>query len=84
MNHYFVVFFYRKLTEYYEFIDKKRVGIWGWSYGGFAAGMALAADNSSVLRCAASVAPVTDWIYYGIHDLFRINHYIYVRYLFYF
>lgn len=49
----------------YNFIDKNHVGIWGWSYGGFAAGMVLADDDSHVFRCAASVAPVTDWIYYG-------------------
>lgn len=55
----------RKLAEHYEFIDNNNIGIWGWSYGGFAAGMALAMDHSDVLKCAASVAPVTDWTYYG-------------------
>lgn len=53
-----------KLREKLPFIDGKRVAIWGWSYGGFVAAMALAKDNSSVFQCAASVAPVTDWIYY--------------------
>lgn len=42
------------------------MAIWGWSYGGFTAGMALAQDNKHVLKCAASVAPVTDWTYYGM------------------
>lgn len=49
----------------FSFIDEKNVAIWGWSYGGFAAGMALAQDKSNVFKCAASVAPVTDWTYYG-------------------
>lgn len=41
------------------------MGIWGWSYGGYASGLALAKDDSGIFKCAASVAPVTDWIYYG-------------------
>lgn len=55
----------RKLSEKLPYIDSKRIGIWGWSYGGYASAWALARDNSSVFACAASVAPVTDWIYYG-------------------
>ncbi|XP_031623304.1 venom dipeptidyl peptidase 4-like [Contarinia nasturtii] len=54
----------KKLTKLFPFIDATNVAIWGWSYGGFAAGMALAQDDSHVLKCAASVAPVTDWLYY--------------------
>lgn len=59
------MFINRKLTQLLPYIDEKNVAIWGWSYGGFAAGMALAQDNSHVFKCAASVAPVTDWTYYG-------------------
>lgn len=55
----------RKLTHLLPYIDEHNVAIWGWSYGGFAAGMALAQDDSQVFKCAASVAPVTDWTYYG-------------------
>lgn len=54
----------KKLTDLFPFIDEKHVAIWGWSYGGFAAGMSLAQDNTHVFKCAASVAPVTDWTYY--------------------
>ena len=53
------------LAKEYPFIDGNNIGIWGWSYGGYAAGMALAKDTNKVLKCAASVAPVTDWTYYG-------------------
>lgn len=59
------LFLFRKLGEQLPYIDSKRVAIWGWSYGGFSAAAALAKDNSSVFACAASVAPVTDWTYYG-------------------
>ncbi|XP_055708807.1 venom dipeptidyl peptidase 4 isoform X3 [Phlebotomus papatasi] len=59
----------RRLQQKHSFIDPKRTGIWGWSYGGYASAMALARDgnstqNGKVLNCAASVAPVTDWTYY--------------------
>ncbi|XP_052848496.1 venom dipeptidyl peptidase 4 isoform X2 [Drosophila gunungcola] len=52
------------LSKMYNYIDADHVGIWGWSYGGYAAAMALANDNSQVFKCAASIAPVTDWAYY--------------------
>lgn len=55
----------RKLPETVPYIDKDKVAIWGWSYGGYASGMALAKDNEGVFKCAASVAPVTDWTLYG-------------------
>ena len=55
----------RKLTEEQYFIDSRRVIIWGWSYGGFAAAMALAIDSERLFRGAVSVAPVTDWNLYG-------------------
>lgn len=55
----------KKLAEKYSFIDAERIAIWGWSYGGYASAMALAKDTDNILKCAASVAPVTDWAYYG-------------------
>lgn len=58
-------FEFRKLASEFKFIDRNNMAIWGWSYGGFAAGLALAQDRSHVFQCAASVAPVTDWTFYG-------------------
>uniref|UniRef100_A0A1I8Q502 Venom dipeptidyl peptidase 4 n=1 Tax=Stomoxys calcitrans TaxID=35570 RepID=A0A1I8Q502_STOCA len=54
----------RHLQQKFDFIDAEHTGIWGWSYGGYAAAMALANDETKVFRCAASIAPVTDWAYY--------------------
>ncbi|XP_061571893.1 dipeptidyl peptidase 4-like [Cololabis saira] len=45
------------------FIDKDRVAIWGWSYGGYVTSMALGA-GSGVFKCGMAVAPVSKWEYY--------------------
>ncbi|MGC8916120.1 MAG: S9 family peptidase [Thermoanaerobaculum sp.] len=44
------------------FVDPSRVGIWGWSYGGFMTLYAL--THSTAFRAGAAVAPVTDWRLY--------------------
>ena len=46
----------RKLLEAYDFIDATKVGIWGWSYGGFATAMTLERDSgdSPVFSCGIS------------------------------
>ncbi|XP_036401574.1 dipeptidyl peptidase 4-like [Megalops cyprinoides] len=45
------------------FIDKERIAIWGWSYGGYVTSMALGA-GSGVFKCGMAVAPVSKWEYY--------------------
>ncbi|XP_064419802.1 dipeptidyl peptidase 4 isoform X3 [Latimeria chalumnae] len=45
------------------FIDKTRVAIWGWSYGGYVTSMVLGA-GSGVFKCGVAVAPVAHWDYY--------------------
>uniref|UniRef100_A0A914KW76 Uncharacterized protein n=1 Tax=Meloidogyne incognita TaxID=6306 RepID=A0A914KW76_MELIC len=56
----------RELLRLYPILDSKRVGIWGWSYGGFAAARAVQRDHSSnrTFQCVASVAPVSNFKYY--------------------
>ncbi len=46
-----------------EFIDEERIGIWGWSYGGYMSSLALAKGND-VFKMAIAVAPVSNWRYY--------------------
>ena len=45
------------------YVDGSRVGIWGWSYGGFMTLNALF-NAPGVFKMGASVAPVTDWHLY--------------------
>ncbi|XP_045483534.1 inactive dipeptidyl peptidase 10 isoform X2 [Harmonia axyridis] len=56
-----------EVTEYLRdtlhFIDKKKVAVWGWSYGGFVAALALA-NPKAVFQCAVAVAPVINWKLY--------------------
>ncbi|KAH8925693.1 hypothetical protein BT69DRAFT_1331937 [Atractiella rhizophila] len=46
-----------------DYIDSARVGVWGWSYGGYLTSKIIE-TNSSVFSLAMIVAPVTDWRYY--------------------
>ena len=43
--------------------DAQRIGIWGWSYGGYMTAMSLA-RGGSVFRAGIAVAPVVDWRFY--------------------
>ncbi len=45
------------------YIDEKRTGIWGWSYGGFMSTLCLF-KGADVFEMAIAVAPVTNWRYY--------------------
>jgi len=45
------------------YVDASRIGIWGWSYGGFMTCYALT-NAAGVFRAGAAVAPVTDWLRY--------------------
>jgi dipeptidyl-peptidase-4 len=46
-----------------RWVDAARIGIWGWSYGGYMAAM-TSFRGGSVFRSAISVAPVSDWKLY--------------------
>uniref|UniRef100_A0A8C9G2X0 Dipeptidyl peptidase 4 n=1 Tax=Pavo cristatus TaxID=9049 RepID=A0A8C9G2X0_PAVCR len=48
-----------------SFVDKDRIAIWGWSYGGYVTSMVLG-SGSGVFKCGIAVAPVSRWQYYGI------------------
>lgn len=46
-----------------SYIDAERIGIWGWSYGGFMSTNCILKGND-VFAMAIAVAPVTSWRYY--------------------
>lgn len=45
------------------YVDAGRIGIYGWSYGGFMA-LGCACKGSGLYKLAIAVAPVTSWRYY--------------------
>ncbi len=48
------------LTPY---VDASRIGIWGWSFGGYMSSSAIT-KHADVFKAAVAVAPVTHWKYY--------------------
>ena len=52
-----------KYLQSLSFVDGNRIGIWGWSYGGYMSSNCLF-KGSDVFKMAIAVAPVTNWRYY--------------------
>ncbi len=49
-----------------SFVDPARMGVWGWSYGGYMA-LNLMFRAPDVFRAGVAGAPVTDWTLYDTH-----------------
>jgi dipeptidyl-peptidase-4 len=52
-----------KVLGNYPYVDKSRIGIWGWSYGGFMSSNCILKGND-IFKMAIAVAPVTNWRFY--------------------
>ncbi|MFN4083195.1 MAG: S9 family peptidase [Bacteroidia bacterium] len=56
------IFCAKKLGEL-PYVDKNRIGIWGWSFGGYMSSLGIS-KGADVFKAAIAVAPVTNWRYY--------------------
>src|SRR2546427_586499 len=56
----------------WSYVDSTRIGIWGWSYGGFMS-LNVITQAPDVYRMAIAVAPVTHWKYYDTIYTERYN-----------
>jgi dipeptidyl-peptidase-4 len=45
------------------YVDKARIGLWGWSFGGYLTALAMT-KTPDLFKMGISVAPVTNWRYY--------------------
>ncbi len=52
-----------KQVAQWDFVDKNRIGVQGWSYGGYMAALCIS-KGADVFKMGISVAPVTNWRWY--------------------
>ncbi len=56
----------RALGRRYPEMDMDRVGVYGWSFGGYMAALSVL-KRPDVFKVGVSGAPVVDWLYYDTH-----------------
>lgn len=54
------------LGEHYPELDLDRVGVYGWSFGGYLSALAVL-RRPDIFKVAVAGAPVVDWMYYDTH-----------------
>jgi dipeptidyl-peptidase-4 len=54
---------FAKYLSKLPYVDKDKIGVFGWSYGGFMASLDIT-KGADIFSTAIAVAPVTNWRYY--------------------
>ncbi|XP_065218302.1 inactive dipeptidyl peptidase 10 isoform X2 [Planococcus citri] len=54
----------KKLMQDHKYLDKNRIGVWGWGYGGYVTTM-LMGSQYRLFKCGIAVSPIADWSYYN-------------------
>ena len=54
----------KNMVDKLGYIDKSRVAVWGWRYGGYLTAQILANQQEHV-KCGIAIAPVSQWELYG-------------------
>ncbi|GAB6021131.1 Inactive dipeptidyl peptidase 10 [Chamberlinius hualienensis] len=52
------------LLKNLPFIDKRKVAMWGWSYGGYVTAKVIGTETD-IIKCGIAVAPIKKWDYYN-------------------
>jgi dipeptidyl-peptidase-4 len=52
-----------KYLQSLPYVDAQRIGIWGWSFGGYLSTLAMM-KGEGIFKAVIAVAPVTNWRYY--------------------
>lgn len=52
-----------KYLQKQSYVDPDRIGIWGWSYGGYMASLCMT-KGRGLFKAGIAVAPVTNWRFY--------------------
>ena len=52
-----------KYLQTLPYVDPQRIGIWGWSFGGYLSTLSMM-KGEGIFKAVMAVAPVTNWRYY--------------------
>jgi len=53
------------LVKFDNYIDKSKIGLWGWHYGGYVTAHTLAHDTENLFKFGVAIAPISNFNDYG-------------------